>query len=296
MTRLRSVLAAVALSTAAVAPMTVIAPAANAATAPASHTVKRGETLAGIAAMYRIKGGWKTLAAWNNLPDPNTIRVGQKLTLTAPKATGKLLPATMKSTGGGTQLITVTAASLKSTTGTLTWWTKSGKVWKQAGTAPARFGANGLADGATRKQGTWTTPTGLFGMPFAFGTKPAPKGTSLPYKKVTNASWWCQDNKSTSLNRWVAPLPKDCRASEAEHLADYTGQYAHAVVIDYNYAKPVKHRGAGIFLHVNGRGATAGCVSVPAAAMAKLTAWLKPNATPHIAIGTTSGTTAITRY
>ena len=44
-------------------------------------------------------------------------------------------------------------------------------------------------------------------------------------------------------------------------------QYAHAVVIDYNYARPVKGRGAGIFLHVNGSGATAGCVSVPADAM-----------------------------
>ena len=26
----------------------------------------------------------------------------------------------------------------------------------------------------------------------------------------------------------------------------------------YNYAAQVRHRGAGIFLHVNGRGATAG--------------------------------------
>ena len=34
----------------------------------------------------------------------------------------------------------------------------------------------------------------------------------------------------------------------------------------YDYRKPVRNRGAGIFLHVDGRGATAGCVSVPAGA------------------------------
>lgn len=207
------------------------------------------------------------------------------------------LPVVMADTGGGTQLITATAPTLAATAGTLVWWEKSNGAWRAVGTAPARFGANGLANGTTRKQSTSTTPTGLYGLPFGFGNSAAPKGTTLPYRAVTSTSWWCEDVQSTSYNRWVSPLPKDCRASESEQLAHYTTQYAHAVLIDFNYTKPVKGRGAGIFLHVNGSGATAGCVSVPAAAMTKIMAWLKPGAQPHIAIGTTgAGSTAVSRY
>ncbi|MFC4031789.1 L,D-transpeptidase [Streptomyces polygonati] len=215
--------------------------------------------------------------------------------VTAPR-TQFPLPRLMRDTGGGTQLLTVTAPTLASTTGTLVQWEKSGATWKEVGSTPARFGAKGLVEGAARKQNTSTTPTGLFGLPFAFGNAAAPAGTTLAYRPVTSTSWWCEDVASASYNRWVSPLPKDCRASESEQLADYPTQYAHAVVIDFNYAKPVKGRGAGIFLHVNGSGATAGCVSVPAAAMNRVLAWLKPGAKPHIAIGTTGGTTALLHY
>jgi L,D-peptidoglycan transpeptidase YkuD (ErfK/YbiS/YcfS/YnhG family) len=206
------------------------------------------------------------------------------------------LPVTMADTGGGTQLITATAGSLSATTGTLSWWERSGARWRLVGSAPARFGARGLADGATRQQNTQTTPTGLYGLPFAFGNSAAPAGTTLSYRAVTPSSWWCEDIESTSYNRWVSPLPADCRATESEHLDEYPVQYAHAIVIDFNYDAPVKGRGAGIFLHVNGSGATAGCVSVPADAMNAVTAWLNPAAKPHIAIGTTGGSTAVTRY
>ncbi|MCW5250948.1 L,D-transpeptidase family protein [Streptomyces sp. SHP 1-2] len=206
------------------------------------------------------------------------------------------LPYRMADTGGGDQLITAVAARTASTTGTLTWWDRRDGGWVRAGTAPARFGANGLADGATRRQGTETTPTGLYGLPFAFGTAPAPPGTVYPYRPVREDSWWCQDNASRSYNRWAAPLPADCRAGEAERLAGYPAQYAHALVVGFNYRHPVRGRGAGIFLHVDGRGATTGCVSVPAEAMRRLLRWASPAARPHIAIGTGDGATAVTRY
>lgn len=44
-------------------------------------------------------------------------------------------------------------------------------------------------------------------------------------------------------------------------------------------------RGAGIFLHVNGQGATAGCVSVQRATMDRITGWTRPAAHLRIAIG-----------
>jgi L,D-peptidoglycan transpeptidase YkuD (ErfK/YbiS/YcfS/YnhG family) len=206
------------------------------------------------------------------------------------------LPERMADTGGGTQLITAVAPHTGSTTGTVTWWDRRRGHWLEAGSAPARFGANGLTDGATRRQGTNTTPTGLYGLPYAFGIEPAPPGTAYRHRPVRQDSWWCQDNASRSYNRWTEPRPADCAATEAEHLITYGTQYAHALVIGFNYARPVRGRGAGIFLHVNGEGATAGCVSVPKDAMRAILAWANPARRPHIAIGTADGETALTRY
>lgn len=206
------------------------------------------------------------------------------------------LPARMADTGGGTQLITAVAPRAGATSGTLTWWDLRNGRWVPAGSTPARFGAKGLVEGASRRQGTNTTPTGLYGLPYAFGIRPAPPGTSYAYRPVRQDSWWCQDNKSRAYNRWTEPRPADCRAAESEHLVTYRTQYAHALVIGFNYGSPVRGRGAGIFLHVNGRGATAGCVSVPTGAMRRLLTWARPGKRPHIAIGTTDGRTAITRY
>ncbi|MER7230527.1 L,D-transpeptidase family protein [Streptomyces olivaceus] len=209
------------------------------------------------------------------------------------------LPDRMADTGGGTQLITAVAPDTGATTGTLTWWDREGGAdgrWVLAGSAPARFGAAGLADGATRAQGTSTTPTGLYDLPYAFGVEAAPPGTAYRYRPVREDSWWCQDNASRSYNRWTEPRPADCRAAEAEHLITYAEQYAHALVVGFNYDRPVRGRGAGIFLHVNGRGATAGCVSVPAEAMRRVLRWADPRERPHIVVGTSGGATAVTRY
>ncbi|MEV6172102.1 L,D-transpeptidase family protein [Streptomyces sp. NPDC051954] len=225
-----------------------------------------------------------------------TLAASSLLMLAAAPGGAPPLPARMAATGGGTQLITAVAPRIGATTGTVTWWDLSDGHWVKTGSAAARFGANGLTEGASRKQGTNTTPTGLYGLPYAFGIKAAPPGTTYKYRPVHQNSYWCQDNDSRSYNRWTEPLAADCRAAESEHLISYAAQYAHALVVDFNYGKPVRGRGAGIFLHVNGRGATAGCVSVPADAMRRILQWADPGQRPHLAIGTTSGPTAITRY
>ncbi|MFJ9412806.1 L,D-transpeptidase [Streptomyces sp. NPDC101227] len=206
------------------------------------------------------------------------------------------LPYRMADTGGGGQLITARAPATDATTGSVTWWQRRNGRWREIGSAPARFGAGGLTEGSTRVQGTSTTPTGLYDLPYGFGNDPAPAGTAVPYRRVGPDSWWCEDNASASYNRWAEPLPRDCAATESERLADYPTQYGRALVIGFNYRRPVHGRGAGIFLHVNGKGATAGCVSVPAEAMARILSWVRPSEEPHIAIGTAYGPTAITRY
>ncbi|MGW3496726.1 L,D-transpeptidase family protein [Streptomyces sp. NPDC001020] len=206
------------------------------------------------------------------------------------------LPERMADTGGGTQLITAEAPRPDATSGTVTWWDRRKGHWSRTGSAPARFGARGLTEGASRVQGTDTTPTGLYGLPYAFGIRAAPTGTKATYRRVRQDSRWCQDNASRSYNRWAEQLPADCRASESEHLAGYGRQYGYALVIGFNYDKPVRGRGAGIFLHVNGEGATAGCVSVPEDAMRRILVWADPARGPHIAIGAAGGATSLSRY
>ncbi|MBA2550668.1 MAG: hypothetical protein H0V13_06360 [Nocardioidaceae bacterium] len=50
-------------------------------------------------------------------------------------------------------------------------------------------------------------------------------------------------------------------------------------------AAPVKRRGSGIFLHVNGDGATAGCVSAPRPFIGSMMKRLRPGLRPLMAIG-----------
>ncbi|WP_093624616.1 L,D-transpeptidase family protein [Streptomyces sp. 3213.3] len=205
-------------------------------------------------------------------------------------------PLSLADTGGGGQLLLAQAPRANSTSGTLSWWERRDGKWVKVGSAVARFGAKGLVEGRARQQGSYTTPTGLYDLPYAFGIKAAPGGTRVKYWRVNGSSWWCEDTRSRVYNRWSEPLARDCRASESERLISYATQYVYGVVIGYNYAKPVKGRGAGIFLHVNGCGATAGCVSVSVDAMRRILRWADPLRRPHIAIGTVSGVTAITRY
>jgi lipoprotein NlpD len=49
---------------------------------PPTHSVKRGETLASIATQYGVDR--RELAAWNNIVNPNALRIGQVLIVGAP--------------------------------------------------------------------------------------------------------------------------------------------------------------------------------------------------------------------
>ncbi len=79
--------------------------------------------------------------------------------------------------------------------------------------------------------------------------------------------WWLKSGPNTS-----------------ERLADYPRQYEYAINTGFNYGQ-VRYRGAGIFLHVNGRGATAGCISAPRWFLRTAMARLDPARRPVIAIG-----------
>lgn len=68
-------------------------------------------------------------------------------------------------------------------------------------------------------------------------------------------------------------------ANSSERLTDYPGQYDYAIVINFNrqpYSDQKAYRGAGIFLHVNGSGATAGCVSLTRTNLLTVFSYLRP--------------------
>jgi LysM repeat protein len=63
--------------------------------APARYTVAAGDTLAGIAAVFAVRGGWPALYAANRRvigPDPNMIRPGIVLTVRRPTAPAQPAP------------------------------------------------------------------------------------------------------------------------------------------------------------------------------------------------------------
>jgi L,D-peptidoglycan transpeptidase YkuD (ErfK/YbiS/YcfS/YnhG family) len=192
--------------------------------------------------------------------------------------------------GDARQVITVNRSS--GTYAVVSMWEKRPAGWTRvlSGTT-GRIGYGGLVAASKRRQGTGTTPVGTFTITEAFGTRANP-GTALRYHRVRSGDYWVQDNASRHYNnrrnksqggfRWWLPASN---VNSSERLAGYPTQYAYSVVINFNRPNPVRYRGAGIFLHVNGRGATAGCVSTTEAFVKSALRRLHPAKKPRIAIG-----------
>lgn len=157
--------------------------------------------------------------------------------------------------------------------------TDSACSFKRVLRVDGRVGYNGITSGLTRRQGTGTTPAGTYTMTETFGNSPRPT-TAMPYHRVQPGDWWVQDQNSRYYNELRNARLGGflARTSAGERLLDYQTQYAHSVVINFNRApdRKVIGRGSGIFLHVNGRGATAGCVSITKTDLRTLLSYLRP--------------------
>jgi L,D-peptidoglycan transpeptidase YkuD (ErfK/YbiS/YcfS/YnhG family) len=191
---------------------------------------------------------------------------------------------------GVRQVIVVSAQSWHSTRGTLSLWTRSASGWRRIAAWPAILGYGGLVIGTKRRQDTGTTPAGSYAITSSFGRLSDP-GTALPYTRVSSDHWWVEDRRSACYNQ----LRRGSRGgfalrtngyNSSEHLAAMGQQYDYVAVIDFNRPHPVVGRGAGIFLHSYGSGATAGCVAIRLDRMREVLRWLTPSAHPRILIGT----------
>jgi L,D-peptidoglycan transpeptidase YkuD (ErfK/YbiS/YcfS/YnhG family) len=154
-----------------------------------------------------------------------------------------------------------------------------------------RIGYGGLARPLRRVQGSGTTPLGTVRLISAFGSHRDQSGWDLPYRRIRPDDYWVEDNGSRFYNRyrnranggfrWWLP---SSRTNSSERLQDFPVQYEYSVVTSYN-REQVRHRGAGIFLHVNGAGATAGCVSAPRSFLRRMMWRLDPVKDPLLAVG-----------
>jgi L,D-peptidoglycan transpeptidase YkuD (ErfK/YbiS/YcfS/YnhG family) len=208
---------------------------------------------------------------------------------TASAATVRLDGVTVTLQPGTTQVITVNHT--RSWHARVTFWRKISTGWQIVRqTTAGRTGYGGLVIGAKRKQGTGTTPLGSYRLLGSFGTHGRGASWDLPYRRIRNGDYWVEDNQSDYYNRYRNKSQGGFRwalksgPNTSERLQDFPTQYEYVVNTGFNRDQ-VRHRGAGIFLHVNGRGATAGCISVPRTFMRAAFLRLELSRVPVIAIG-----------
>jgi L,D-peptidoglycan transpeptidase YkuD (ErfK/YbiS/YcfS/YnhG family) len=246
--------------------------------------------------MRRLTAAFATLAA--------AAVVAGALGGTAPAgAAGAPLPARLANVGDARQVVVVTSSGWQSSYARLQTWRRTlGGDWVQVmAPVPARVGWNGMRAAEDRLQSTGTTPAGTFALLRGFGLA-KPGGVELPYRQVDANDWWPYDPSDPKtynvLQPW-RPMHAQWRTDWAERLASYRKQYRFAVVLDYNLPGALRWRnnqrialdtadtraGGGIFLHVNGKDATAGCISISRARMRQVLQWLDPDLDPVIVVG-----------
>lgn len=186
-----------------------------------------------------------------------------------------------------TQLITVTATTTRTTHASLRTWKKVGACWRLvAGPYPARLGRAGLS--ADRREGDGTTPAGTFPIHHTMYGNEANPGVAFRYRRVRCGDWWNEDPRSPTYNTFQR-VPCGKRppfATPSEGMWQSPRAYPWLAVIEFNMNPVVPGRGSGIFLHAQTGGPTVGCVSIAKPHLRAVLRWLKPAATPHIAIGT----------
>jgi len=198
---------------------------------------------------------------------------------------GPAIPPAVTTTGSGLPLRAATAAKVPDDTRQLLVVEGEGRsssravvryferrtTWVEVATWTGNVGKSGWS--ARHVEGDLRTPVGVFTLTDA-GGRLADPGTRLSYDRST---------------LYRAP---DSGPGFGDSAAD---TFDYVIAIDYNrvpgrppldYTRPLgNHRGGGIWLHVDHRGPTHGCVSVPKSAMRFLLTRLQPASRPVIVMG-----------
>ena len=213
-------------------------------------------------------------------------------------------PGDLPGAAGAEQVIIVTSTDYRSTRALLSTYerTPDGRWVAVMTDVPAFVGARGIVPGASRRQGTNTTPAGTYAITSGFGRKSNP-GTSLPYVKVDQDDAWTYNPKVPGTYNvfQTAPVKWASYGRYVERLWKMGRQYNYVAVLDYNLPdgtittdargirrtdEPANTRaGGGIFLHVSKGEPTAGCISISEGSMRRVMDWLDPERKPVIVIG-----------
>ena len=174
---------------------------------------------------------------------------------------------------------------------------KKDGAWVQtAGPWSGRLGKNGLAWGlglhpvptgvATKREGDFRAPAGVFALGGAYGYAPAiEKAPGLPYLQITSRDLWVEDPASPDYNRHVH-LPIEPRTTWEKKQQMKQGDHAHSLklFIAHNPAPgAVPGAGSSIFFHIwraEGAKPSAGCTVLSEQNLRRLIASIDPSKNP----------------
>jgi L,D-peptidoglycan transpeptidase YkuD (ErfK/YbiS/YcfS/YnhG family) len=213
------------------------------------------------------------------------IAAGNGQAAAAGRSAAAVAPDGIGGLGTATQVVEVATNGMETTHATVRTYERDrpGERWALARPAmPGRVGFDGLSHAALRQAGDGTTPIGLYGFVFDFGSRPDPGVQGFEWRRLVPGSCW--SGTRAAYNRWVTRVP--CAPGDEDLWVNAARAYRYAAVIDFNYRRPVFGRGSGIFLHVGTGGPTAGCVSLPQADLLGVLRWMRPGA--KILIGPSS--------
>lgn len=147
---------------------------------------------------------------------------------------------------------------------------------------PVVYGRNGLDKEA---EGDGRAPSGIFKIPFAFGTTEFEIAPSIEYRLTTENDYWVDDTGSDDYNSWQTYEgdPKSQWRSFERLKIDV---YRLAFVIGYNEERE-KGLGSAIFFHVwkNEDTYTSGCTAASFEDVKALISWLDADKNPVIIQG-----------
>lgn len=196
-----------------------------------------------------------------------------------------------------TQCLVGIAGSWDSSHATLCLYQKDGGQWKQEGEPwKARLGKAGLIWGsgiqpappgaATKKEGDWRSPAGVFRLGGVWGYDTSiRKDPKLFYRKVTSRDLWVEDPASPQYNRHVI-LDREPATTWEKKQQMKQNDAAHALKLFIAHNAPPKvvpGDGSSIFFHIwrgGGSKPTAGCTTMEETKLRSLIANLNPASRP----------------
>ncbi|WP_051543541.1 L,D-transpeptidase family protein [Thiothrix lacustris] len=198
-----------------------------------------------------------------------------------------------------TQVLLVTSADWKASSGMLQRLEKNTIGWQRVGDAiPVRVGRNGLgwgmglhldgAGGVQKMEGDGKAPAGIFplGTVFGYASQP-PIGVQMPYRMASERDYFVDAIESPDYNHWRSLAPTQANEPKQhwrsfERMRRDDQQYEYGMIVGHNVFPTVAGRGSAIFMHVwlNSDTPTSGCTAMAETDLLKVLAWLKPVSNP----------------